>query len=336
MYMPVRGSFAAGAHLVTAIRSVRAAEGKFVQISNAALQDRRLSLSARGLIAFALSLPPDKTFSAAWLETQVPDGRREIRSALRELQACGYYQRSRTSRGGTWIWDQVISDAPIFAEKDESASPQVSSYDRNRPHETTCENTTPAQADASGRFAPDANGSNKELKTEHPKTFLENTASQSRAPRRARQTSFAGETDIPSMLDEVRQAAVTAFGDTAQNLTDEQCAAMHDRFCCHPDGSPRKIGSSVRRYLLGGPFKDIHDLEAALRPKRTRDHIPFDLQVRYDDIWVTDEERVAIVEELLGRFEAGEEAAVGNMITQKRSLPYILAAVESGNLFTAA
>jgi hypothetical protein len=103
---------------VTAIRSVRAAEGKFVQISNAALQDSRLSLSARGLIAFVLSLPPDQTFSAAWLETQVPDGRREIRSALRELQAAGYHRRTRSSRGGTWIWDQVISDAPVFTGRD--------------------------------------------------------------------------------------------------------------------------------------------------------------------------------------------------------------------------
>jgi hypothetical protein len=54
---------------VTAIRTARAAEGKFVQISNAALQDRRLTASARGILAFVLSLPPDQHLTAEWLET---------------------------------------------------------------------------------------------------------------------------------------------------------------------------------------------------------------------------------------------------------------------------
>ena len=99
---------------MTAIRSASAPEGKFVQIANAAAQDRRLSLAARGILLFVLSLPPDRHFTAEWLETQVPEGRRAVRSALRELEACGYYRRTRTSSGGNWKWDQVISDAPVI------------------------------------------------------------------------------------------------------------------------------------------------------------------------------------------------------------------------------
>lgn len=170
---------------MTAIRSVRAAEGKFVQISNAALQDSRLSLSARGLIAFVLSLPPDKTFSATWLETQVPDGRREIRSALRELQAAGYHQRTRSSKGGTWIWDQVISDAPVFAGGDAAGEVPLSGagpYDRNRPHAATCENTEPVQVAASGRIASDANRPDKELNT-NPKRRRSKNAVALRLPQ---------------------------------------------------------------------------------------------------------------------------------------------------------
>jgi hypothetical protein len=170
---------------VTAIRSVRAADGKFVQISNAALQDNRLSLSARGLIAFVLSLPPDKTFSAAWLETQVPDGRREIRSALRELQAAGYHRRTRSSKGGTWIWDQVISDAPVFTREDVEGEVPPSGagpYDRNRPHAATCENTEPVEVAASDRIASDVNRPDKELNT-NPKRRRSKNAVALRLPR---------------------------------------------------------------------------------------------------------------------------------------------------------
>lgn len=185
MYEAGRGAFAAGALPVTAIRSVRAAEGKFVQISNAALQDSRLSLSARGLIAFVLSLPPDKTFSAAWLETQVPDGRREIRSALRELQAAGYHRRTRSSKGGTWIWDQVISDAPVFTgggTEGEVSPSGAAPYGRNRPHAATCENAEPAQVSASDRIASDANRPDKELNT-NPKRRRSKNAVALRLPQ---------------------------------------------------------------------------------------------------------------------------------------------------------
>jgi hypothetical protein len=99
---------------VTAIRTARAAEGKFVQISNAAAQDPRLSLQARGVILFVLSLPPDREFTAKWLESQVPNGRESIRSALAELRACGYMRRTRRQdEHGHWHWEQVISDALI-------------------------------------------------------------------------------------------------------------------------------------------------------------------------------------------------------------------------------
>ena len=57
---------------MTAIRTARAADGKFVQIANAALQDHRLSFAARGILAYVLSLPPDHHLTAEWLEGQSP------------------------------------------------------------------------------------------------------------------------------------------------------------------------------------------------------------------------------------------------------------------------
>lgn len=116
---------------MTAIRTARAADGKFVQIANVALQDSRLSFAARGILAYVLSLPPDHHLTADWLEGQSPTSRRDVRAALKELGALGYYRKTRRSGGkGIWVWEQVISDAPIEQANDGTAFPQVVSSDQ--------------------------------------------------------------------------------------------------------------------------------------------------------------------------------------------------------------
>jgi hypothetical protein len=113
---------------MTAIRTARSAEGRFVMIANGAAQDRRLTAAARGIVLFALSLPPGTRLTARWLESQLPDGREAIRSALRNLEECGYFRRTRTAGAkGRWVWDQVISDAPLDSPTAEF--PQVAPCD---------------------------------------------------------------------------------------------------------------------------------------------------------------------------------------------------------------
>lgn len=92
--------------------SIRSADGKVVQVMTSAAQDNRLSLSARGLLLFLLSYPPDRTFDSEWLETQAPDGRTEVPAALRELEALGY------------LHDGVISDSATRAEQPSPARRQ--------------------------------------------------------------------------------------------------------------------------------------------------------------------------------------------------------------------
>lgn len=243
---------------MTAIRSVRAAEGKFAQISNAALQDRRLSLSARGILAFVLSLPPEKTFSARWLETQVPDGRREVRSALKELEACGYYSRTKTSAGGTWVWDQVISDAPLEVPSENVAGQSI------RPEAVICDEQQERefpQVPACDRFAPDANRSDKELKTEPPKTEdLPNTKDQKMASRRGRASGTTAELTDQAKIEAVRQAAVDVYA-TDSDISDGECLALYDHSCRNYDGQARKI-RNVRAYMskLFEDAPDVHSL----------------------------------------------------------------------------
>lgn len=143
--------------------------------------------------------------------------------------------------------------------------------------------------------------------------------------------------DMDSIIGEVREAAAIAFGDGAtQDLTDEQCETVYRNLCCHPDGTPRAIETSVYDYLLGKPFRDIPDLATALKPKRRRFQVSPEVQREYDDLWIDDSDRMAIVEREHGPFGPGEEPAVQKMIERKCSLVYILSALASGNLFTAA
>jgi hypothetical protein len=75
-------------------------DGGFAQIPNDTLRDPRLGWAARGLLAEILSRPDGWSTSADRIYAQrrrVPGGRgegiRRIRTALRELEACGYMRR---------------------------------------------------------------------------------------------------------------------------------------------------------------------------------------------------------------------------------------------------
>lgn len=101
---------------MTAIRAASSAQGHYTMLANAAMQDTRLSYQARGIIAYVLSLKPQETehLTAAMIEAGGTNGRESVRSALKELERYGYYRKSKQAGpGGKWIWDQVISDAPV-------------------------------------------------------------------------------------------------------------------------------------------------------------------------------------------------------------------------------
>lgn len=66
----------------------------FVQIDKKPLLNSRLSLRAKGLLALALSFPPDTVITSTVLQSFCKEGRDTIRKILRELETAGHAEFS--------------------------------------------------------------------------------------------------------------------------------------------------------------------------------------------------------------------------------------------------
>lgn len=232
---------------MTSIRTARAAEGQFVQLSNSAGQDPRLSLEARGLIYFLLSLPSDKRFTAEWIELQVPNGREAVRAALRELASLGYFQRTCIAAGkGKWVWEQVISDAPTLSGNAQTcgntASSQVATDDGKPSDVATCENAASSQFATDDGFPSAGNPSDKylireELNTETRGPEIESPASPKTQPEqkpkgrgRTSHGTTAYKTDARDVSNDHRLTGSSARASVDASFTDPVQRQMASEF----------------------------------------------------------------------------------------------------------
>lgn len=87
----------------------------FTTLSNKILQDKELSHKARGLACYMLSLPPDWSFSVNGLVVGSKESAKAIRSALKELEECGYLRRTKYHDAGgriDYMYD-IFDDAEV-------------------------------------------------------------------------------------------------------------------------------------------------------------------------------------------------------------------------------
>jgi hypothetical protein len=227
---------------VTAIRTARTADGKFVQIANAALQDRRLSFAARGILAYVLSLPPDHHLTAEWLEGQSPTSRRDVRAALKELAALGYYRKTKKSGGkNTWVWEQVISDSPEAAEIEQASGdgefPQVVSSDQFSSDEDSSDDTR----------------SDKDLTREDPKDVKDGPVDL--ASRRARAKAASATLTVQDAIAAVRRAATIEHGaDEGNGLSDGDALGLF--FTYVGSRRPRDLVAYLGKIFADAPYLD--------------------------------------------------------------------------------
>lgn len=85
----------------------------FTIISNTILQDKNLSLKAKGMLCVVWSLPEVWEYSERGLATIFKEGRDAIRSTLDELEDAGYLVRTKKRTNGKWDCDYDWYDEPI-------------------------------------------------------------------------------------------------------------------------------------------------------------------------------------------------------------------------------
>ena len=85
----------------------------FLVLPNYLLQDRRLSYTARGLLADLLSRPDGWREDGRHMADSSPQGRLAVSRALRELTAAGYYRVDKVRQSdGTFVSEAHVFDVP--------------------------------------------------------------------------------------------------------------------------------------------------------------------------------------------------------------------------------
>lgn len=99
-------------------RLTKKVEKDFTVVHNAFIRDKRLGLTARGLLLTMLSMSDNFNFSIKGLASILPDGETKVSSALKELEKHGYLRRERIyGQNGRFLdVEYSISDEPIFSE----------------------------------------------------------------------------------------------------------------------------------------------------------------------------------------------------------------------------
>ncbi|MEQ1639089.1 MAG: hypothetical protein ABL903_20710 [Methylococcales bacterium] len=91
----------------------RAIREDFEVILRATMQDKSISLDAKGLLFHLLSLPSDWEVHVWWLKKELNVGDDKMKRMLKELETAQYLVRKRVnSGGGIFKWDMVIYQEP--------------------------------------------------------------------------------------------------------------------------------------------------------------------------------------------------------------------------------
>ncbi len=89
-------------------------KNKYTQIENKLIRNRDLSLKAKGLLIYMLSLPDDWDYSISGLSAECKEGKSSIRSAIEELMEHRYITRSlvRAENGTLGGYEYIVYEEP--------------------------------------------------------------------------------------------------------------------------------------------------------------------------------------------------------------------------------
>lgn len=110
----------------------------YVVMNRTALNDKRLSWKAKGIMAYMLSMPDDWVFYMDELMTHSTDGRDSFRSGFKELKDAGYVERRPIKDEQTKKiieWETIVHEMPIDSKDKEplTEKPQVEKPEVGKP-----------------------------------------------------------------------------------------------------------------------------------------------------------------------------------------------------------
>ncbi len=96
----------------------------YTVMSNYHLRDKRLSLKAKGLLSQMLSLPEDWDYTLTGLSFINRESKDAVRSAVHELERCGYIERRQTTDalGKFSVNEYVIHESPAEPSSENPSS----------------------------------------------------------------------------------------------------------------------------------------------------------------------------------------------------------------------
>lgn len=90
-----------------------AKNSNYVVMNRTALNDKRLSWKAKGIMAYLLSMPDDWVFYMDELVTHASDGKASFRSGFNELKEHGYVERVPIREGQRIVrWETIVHEVP--------------------------------------------------------------------------------------------------------------------------------------------------------------------------------------------------------------------------------
>ena len=117
----------------------------YTVIGNHILQNDILSLTARGLLAYLISKPPDFQIRVDQLRDHFQEGRRRVTNALEELKESGFLkkQQIRNDKGQVKSWQWIISQEP----QNPDVQMSTSSHLENEPEKPDVQMSTSSHVD---------------------------------------------------------------------------------------------------------------------------------------------------------------------------------------------
>jgi hypothetical protein len=109
------------------VRTQKDSDHPFVMINKGFLHDTRLSLKAKGLLAYCMSMPTHWEFNINQLVSILKEGRESIQKIFKELIEYGYciYTQKRNDKGTFDKGDYILHETPLSSDKLKLCSPQT-------------------------------------------------------------------------------------------------------------------------------------------------------------------------------------------------------------------